>query len=336
MTWISNKTVLNADHYCPEVVKRHVERIFNTEFQNLYLYGFSDNMKWLTRLLSERGIEVVLCDWREQFCGYDCGGKNVIHFEEIPDDAENLLVICPEEINALKAGIRYIQQSQKSKTRVIYDRLSPNKPIEQEEPYKSIYSRAKERAQSMISAEQLFDLIQIVEQTRFVDGNIAEFGSYQGGSSAVIAEATKYFAPQKEVYLFDTFSGIPESKYGLDFHWGGSFADNSLNEVRDAFQDMTNVFVVPGNICETYTEVKTDLCFGYLASDTYESREILTSFIWSRLNIGGILAVCDYGSFPNALPLTVHVDKFIEDHQNEMFVFKPNKFGVYLLKISSD
>ena len=53
----------------------------------------------------------------------------------------------------------------------------------------------------MISAEQLFDLIQIVEQTRLVDGNIAEFGSYQGGSSAVIAEATKYFAPQKEVYL---------------------------------------------------------------------------------------------------------------------------------------
>ena len=43
------------------------------------------------------------------------------------------------------------------------------------------------------------------------------------------------------VWLFDTFSGIPDSRYGLDFHWNGSFADNSYAAVKDAFLDMKNV-----------------------------------------------------------------------------------------------
>ena len=52
-----------------------------------------------------------------------------------------------------------------------------------------------------------------------------------------------------------------------------------------------------------------------MASDTYESGELLLNFMWPKLSKGGIICVCDYGSYPNALPLTVYVDNFktIED-----------------------
>ena len=95
---------------------------------------------------------------------------------------------------------------------------------------------------------------------------------------------------------------------------------------------MDNVIVVKGNICETYNKIKNPISFGYLASDTYESGEILLDFMWSKLSPGGIIAVCDYGSFPNAIPLTVHVDSFIKNIEDKAFIFRPDKFGIFIRK----
>ena len=141
----------------------------------------------------------------------------------------------------------------------------------------------------MISDSQLFDLIQFVEQTKDVCGSVVEYGSLHGGSGAVIAEAIKHFG-EKPIWLFDTFSGIPESKYGLDHHWNGSFSDNSFAQVRDAFSDMHNVTVIKGNICDTYNTVcDGPISFGYLASDTLESGELLMNYMWPKLSPGASL-----------------------------------------------
>jgi hypothetical protein len=308
-----------------------LNRVLKIAPKNVVLFGFSENMKWLLRLLQENSITPVLTDWRDAYSSYDCGGYQMVAVEELSDSEDTLLVVCVEEINDLKDGINFLFNLGKPKIKIIYDRADDNIPFRQEYPYKEISDRARSRAISMISDEQLFDLIQYIDKTSDISGDVVEYGSLYGGSGAVIAEAVKYFG-EKPVWLFDTFSGIPDSRYGLDYHWNGSFSDNSFSAVRDAFSDMSNVKVIKGNICETYNKVSNPISFGYLASDTIESGEILMNFMWPKLSPGGIICVCDYGSFPNAIPLTVYLDEFIKQIADEAFVFRLPRCGIFIMK----
>jgi O-methyltransferase len=324
-------TPLQIEDHIPKTVKRLLNKILDNSSKNIILYGFSINMKWLFRILKKKRIRVTLCDWRDNFSKYDCGGKKLIHIDKINDNPKNLIVVCIEEINLLKLSIRYLIKNNKKKTPIIYDRELRHNPIEQEEPYKGIYDKAILRARSMISKEQLFDLIQFVDQTKNINGDILEFGSLYGGSGAIIAEAIKVFG-KKKLWLFDSFSGIPKSNFGLDYCWTDSFSDNSFSEVSAAFADLEFVKVVNGNICKTYKKFKGKISFGYLASDTLETGIILLNFMWKKLSVGGVLAVCDYGSYPNCLPLTTYVDDFFEKRK-DAFIYKPDKSGFFARKI---
>lgn len=327
-TFTENVPIKVEDHI-PSVVKRLVSKIEAEQFEYLALCGFGDNMKWLYRIFMENGIEPSLHDWREREQRYDCGGKNLNPVEAIVDYAKTLLVMCPDNVDTMKQGIIYLYENGINTVPVIYDLAEHYSPFHFQEPYKSIKSRAKSRATSMIKDAQLFDLIQYIKQTSSVVGDVVEFGSLHGGSGAILAEALQEFGV-KPLWLFDSFQGIPKSHYGLDHHWNGSFSNNSYSEVMDAFSDLKNVKVVNGNICDTYQQVKNPISFGYLASDSFETGELLLNFMWPKLSSGGIICVCDYGSFPNCLPLTAIVDKFFEG--KDAFVFYPDGIGLMARK----
>ena len=69
--------------YIPKVVQRLLSRMRAEAFATVALYGFSDNMKWLYRLLREQGRDPVLCDWRADFIAYDCGGKDLVSIDTL-------------------------------------------------------------------------------------------------------------------------------------------------------------------------------------------------------------------------------------------------------------
>lgn len=323
-------TPIQVADYVPAVVRRLLARISTENFQRIALYGFSDNMKWIFRLLQENGRDAVLCDWRPKFIAYDCGGRQLVSVDSLNDDTDTLLVVCVEEINDVKEAMRYLLDKGLTRMKAIYDRADPHRPFNQEQPYKGIADRARARARSMISDAQLFDLIQFIRMTAEVPGDVLEYGSLHGGSGAVLAEALNYYG-KKPLYLFDSFGGIPESKFGLDYRWNGAFSNNSYQEVKAAFSDLDNVTVVRGNILDTYDATSHPLSFGYLASDTLESGELLLNYMWPKLSRGGILAVCDYGSYPNCLPLTVACDRFFETRKDAM-IYYPDNYGIFVIK----
>lgn len=323
--------VINDD-YIPVVVKRLINKIDFNKFEKVALYGFSDNMKWLYRILRENGKDPILCDWRKDFIDYDCGGKDLISIKEIENSPSILLVFCSQDVNIIKEGISFLNTNKLYNLNCLFDNNLPNNPFLYESPYKNIAERAIKRAKSMISEPQLFDLIQFIEQTANIDGDVAEYGSLYGGSGAVISEAVNHFSKNKKVWLFDSFTGIPKSNYGLDYHWTNSFSNNSFKEVKNAFKDLPNVEVVNGDINKTYNIVENKISFGYIASDTFESGKLLLNFMWPKLSKGGIIAVCDYGSFPNCYPLTVITDEFFEDKKSQVFIYRPAKNGIFILK----
>ena len=316
--------------YIPGLVARLFEKVNQTSFSRLCIAGFGVNMRWLHRIARENNIVATLADWRPRFTGYDCGGQEIISLKDFPDEENNIIIVCPDDVSEMKECMSFIFDNRISRSKVLYDFDEPYMPFNQDEPYCSILNRARDRAVSMITKGQLFELIQFIEATKDVEGDVVEYGSLYGGSGAVIVEAVRHFG-EKSIYLFDSFDGIPKSKYGLDHHWNGSFSDNSFSSVRDAFSDCSNVEVIKGNILETHKRLEGSLSFAYIASDTLESGEILLEYIWPRLSVGGIVSVCDYGSYPNAIPLTMYVDRFFSK-QRDAQVFRPYQVGLFAIK----
>ncbi len=321
------------DKYIPDVSKRLFQKIIESNSKKIALIGFGENLRWLNRLLKEIKINPLLLDWRKEYKSFDCGGDIVRLFNQLGKNEitkKHLLVICVDEIDLVKNCCEYLFKSKYNKIKTIYDTKFKHNPFLNEEPYNIIREKAFKRASSMISDQQLFDLSQFIRMTKDIKGDVAEFGSLYGGSGAILAESLNHYG-KKNLYLLDSFKGIPKSKYGLDECWDGAFSDNSEKMVQSAFSDLNNVKIISGNIQTNYKKIKGPFSFAYLASDTLESGETIINYVWPKLSKGGIICVCDYGSYPNAIPLTMYIDNYFKDKNKYAKIYYP-KIGMFAIK----
>ncbi len=338
MTWTDDTHSLEYNppttlDYVTPLAQRLLQRIESESKRpgdRVLLLGFSSTMKWVYRILCEKGFPVTLCDWRKDFIGFECGSDVVVDVHNLRLSTADLIILCTDTDSATREAIKLLMGPDLSSIDVIYEAVEFNSPINQQEPFRTIAQTARTRARSMISDEQLFELIQLVGNTQNVDGAVVEFGTYAGGSAAILAEALNHYGV-RDLWLYDTFAGIPKSVFGLDYRWHGSFADNSYQEVCAAFADLENVHVVRGNIAETHRNCPEHLSLAYIAADTLESGKMLLPFTWERLSQGGIVSVCDYGSFPHCLPLTVFVDEFFKQVKPKL-VFRSPRVGIFAVK----
>jgi len=321
-----------TESYFTNHVKNLLPKIVEKEDFFLCLLGFSETMKWLSRILSEADKKFALYDWRDKYYGYDCCSHNVQPYTTIISQQKPLIIICVEDIILIKESIKLLVYSDLKHIPVVLDYPKDYSPIEQEKPYIDIAKKAKKKAPfSMSTNERLYNLMQLIIETKNVPGDIVEFGTYVGGTAAIIIETLNYFNINKKVFLFDTFGGIPKANLGIDSRWSGMFSNVSLAEVKDKFSEFKNVRIFPGDVFKTIENVNFPISFAHVDVDTYEAANIVTSKVWPYLNNNGIILFDDYGFLKNCLPLTVFVDEFIEQHPDVFKFFLPSK-GLFLIK----
>lgn len=134
-------------------------------------------------------------------------------------------------------------------------------------------------------------------------GGLAEFGVWRGGTAWLMHEAADR---ARDLWLYDTFSGIPASAVGLvDSHAAGDFSDNSLEAVRELFAGRPNVHFIAGEF-DPASVAAEPLVFAHIDADTYASYEAALPVFWNRLVLGGAMILDDYGvaSCPGATEAT--------------------------------
>jgi O-methyltransferase len=149
-------------------------------------------------------------------------------------------------------------------------------------------------SESLIDAYKLDCLVALLESTDKLDGDIVEVGVYKGGSARAIVDN----AGQSKVFLFDTFTGMPNHDPTLDGKWGvGSFSDTSAAAVVDMFAGDKRVSVYPGVFpAETgHVLAGRRLRFVHLDVDNYESYAACLDFLYEQVISGGLLVFDDYG-----------------------------------------
>ena len=186
----------------------------------------------------------------------------------------------------------------------------------------------------MTSVERMYalrDAVRYVVEAK-VPGAVVECGVWRGGSSMLAALALlELDADDRELYLYDTFEGMPEpssrdaSAAWPDAHaeWAkGQVADDNfrcvaaLDEVR---ANMTStgypderITYVPGRVEDTIpATAPAEIAILRLDTDWYESTHHELVHLYPRLSPGGVLILDDYGFWQGARQAT---DEYFGEH----------------------
>jgi len=145
-------------------------------------------------------------------------------------------------------------------------------------------------------------------------GDFAECGTYKGGSAYLIANTIRCSIGERQLHVFDTFTGMPNTVVeGIDDHRPGDFADISLDNVRRYLSQFPFVVFHPGLIPDTFASVRNQqFSFVHVDVDIYQAGRDCCEFLYPRMVRGGIMLFDDYG-FPQCKGLRKAVDEFFKD-----------------------
>jgi O-methyltransferase len=125
-----------------------------------------------------------------------------------------------------------------------------------------------------------------------VKGAFAEVGVWRGETSAFLHR----LAPERTLYLFDTFSGFPEA----DLPPGATdarFRDTSEQAVRRRVGGSQSIVLRPGYVPETLAGLEDErFAFVLLDLDLLDPTRAALEFFYPRLSTGGYLVVHDYNN----------------------------------------
>lgn len=126
-------------------------------------------------------------------------------------------------------------------------------------------------------------------KTSSLEGDMAEFGVYKGGSAKIISDSV----PDKTIHLFDTFNeGFPENDVFDIGHKKGEMAF-PLTSVKKFLKGRKIKYHV-GSFSKTINNIKNlKFSFVHMDADLYQSTKEGIKFFWDKIVDGGIIVFDD-------------------------------------------
>ena len=182
------------------------------------------------------------------------------------------------------------------------------------------------RGHTLVTPDRLWNLWSWVNDTvQSLTGEIAELGSYKGGSAKLLARA---IGNSRKIHVFDTFEGVPakltdptvdyvmEDNPQLNINWAGGVYQGGewvadYGEVKKFLRDCPSIVIHKGMVPDTLQEVVDEtFCFVHLDMDIYQPTMDALNFFWPRLVSKGIIMVDDVGHLQG---VTDAVKQFAEE-----------------------
>ncbi len=137
-------------------------------------------------------------------------------------------------------------------------------------------------------------------QSKVPDGAMAELGVYKG----LTAKLFRLLAPNRSLYLFDTFEGFNEKDIKSEVQQTGlrklegRFSDTSLSAVKAFVGNAANVHFIKGWFPDSMRglEIPDTFAFVHLDADLYEPTKAGLEFFYPKLVPGGVLIAHDYNN----------------------------------------
>jgi predicted O-methyltransferase YrrM len=160
---------------------------------------------------------------------------------------------------------------------------------------------------TILDEEKAHVLFHAARRAATLDGNVAELGVFHGGMCWALSK----LLPNKTIYGFDTFEGLPDPERS------DLFAVN-IEDVREYLKEQKNVILHKGLIQDTAHRVRDEqFSLVHLDGDLYESQHFGMSFFYPRMVAGGLMVIDDYGheGWPGCQKA---IDEFLADKSENL------------------
>lgn len=157
------------------------------------------------------------------------------------------------------------------------------------------------RSHTLVDKYRLYELWDLVSQTKNIEGSILEVGVWRGGSGVLIARRSNIDNPASDIFLCDTFQGVVLAGSDDSTYKGGEHADTSFEVVSGLIRDthVKNTHLLQGIFPhDTGAKIQNEIFrFAHIDVDVYQSAKEVLEWVWPRLAVGGIVVFDDYGFF---------------------------------------
>ena len=122
-----------------------------------------------------------------------------------------------------------------------------------------------------------------------LDGVVAEFGMYRGGTTMLLSRFIEVLGAQWKVIGFDTFNGFPSPRNALDLYAHPDCVFRGEAAVRNYLRDR-NVEIIAGDVVSTVGRLaKENLVLAFIDTDNYTSASAILDVITDRVAVGGAI-----------------------------------------------
>lgn len=201
-------------------------------------------------------------------------------------------------------------------------------------------------------ANNIPEMINYVIQNN-IEGDIIDIGVYEGFSAVTaICTLTKLNQLDRNVYLYDTFEGMPKpteedgegiknryellknGEYPGEKGWVYCDIETVKRNVNSrTTYDKNKIFYIKGMVEDTLpNNTHNKIAYLRLDTDLYSSTKIELEYLYPKLQPGAVLIVDDYGSKFQGCAKAVD-EYFIQHNINRLLINRfPNDCGFYLIK----
>lgn len=165
-----------------------------------------------------------------------------------------------------------------------------------------------------------------------IPGALAEVGVWRGALSRFLHQC----APERKLYLFDTFSGFPlESVDALDLPNEGDrsrFRDTSVELVRKSVGESENIIFRVGIFPDSAIGLENEaFSFVMLDLDIYKPMLAALEFFYPRVSAGGYIFIHDFNSPESSYAMRRAAIPFLGD-KPEKLVELPDEWGSAVMR----
>lgn len=158
--------------------------------------------------------------------------------------------------------------------------------------YQKLFSEAI--AGEMQCAGRLANITHYLLQTSKLDGAMVEFGCSAGRTAALMA----CVCPEKDLWLYDSFQGLPKPTENDSGQFGEGIMKAEASDVLKLFAEnkLSDPHLIRGFFSELEVRyIPEKIAFAHLDCDLYESTLDALCFVVPHMVEGGAIILDDYG-----------------------------------------
>ena len=157
-----------------------------------------------------------------------------------------------------------------------------------------------EPKRTLLGYDRLYVFWQAIRNLVNVDGEVAEIGSFRGGSAYFIASAfATVIGEEVPMHVFDTFEGHPEQAITEHdtFHSAGQFNSTSYDDVSAYLSRFRQLQIHKGDVSASLPNL-ADAAWRlvHIDTDLYQPTIDCLNYFGERMSPGGVIVIDDYAS----------------------------------------